>query len=44
VNTFSAFFYDFEGSAGQRIVQTKKPPKTMVARICRALAEIASDA
>jgi hypothetical protein len=44
INGASVSFYDYQGPAGQGTVQTKTHPKTMAARICRALAEIASDA
>ena len=44
INGVSVSFYDYQGPAGQGTVQTKTPPKTMAVRVCRALAEIASDA
>jgi len=37
-------FYDYEGPAGQGTIHTKTPPKTIAARVCRALAEIRNDA
>jgi hypothetical protein len=36
-------FYDYEGPAGQGTIHTKTPPKTIAARVCRALAEIRND-
>lgn len=36
-------FYDYEGPAGRGQVRTNTPPKTMAVRVCRELAEIASD-
>jgi hypothetical protein len=44
INGVSVSFYDYQGPAGQGTVQTRTPPKTMAVRVCRALAEIASDA
>lgn len=36
-------FYDYEGPVGRGQVRTNAPPKTMAVRVCRELAEIASD-
>lgn len=43
VNGLTQSFYDYEGPAGKGTVKTQAPPKTMAARICRTLAEIAND-
>jgi hypothetical protein len=36
-------FYDYQGPAGKGTVRTSATPQTMVARICREMAEIKGD-
>jgi hypothetical protein len=43
VNGLTQFFYDYEGPVGKGTVKTRATPKTLAARVCRPLAEIAND-
>lgn len=43
VNGITQFFYDYEGPVGKGTVKTQAAPKTLAARVCRPLAEIAND-
>jgi len=36
-------FYDYEGPAGHGTIQSKTAPKIIAVRVCRPMAEIASD-
>jgi hypothetical protein len=39
----TGWYYNYQGPVGKGTVKTNTPPKTMAVRVCRGLAEIASD-